>query len=124
MQSRTVYIKKARVLQTRNVQTVEDNIKPGHAIALYKSRKSRESTRSILIDLVCTKLPKALYLLVLYPPTQLLLLPAQDCLDVVQQADLQVQGTRDLVQTLLLVVAILPPKLVSQESSKTYLYQA
>ena len=124
MQLRTVHIRKASALQTRSVQIVEDNMKPGHAIALYESRKSRESIRSIIIDPVCTKLPKALYLSVLYPPTQLLLLLAQDCLDDVQQADLQVQRTRDLVQTPLLAVAILLPKLVFQKSFKTYLYQA
>jgi hypothetical protein len=79
IQLKTVYIRKASVLQTRSIQIVEDNIKPGHAIALYKSRKSRESTRSILTDLVCTKPPKALCLSVLYPPTQLPILLAQDC---------------------------------------------
>jgi hypothetical protein len=123
IQSRTVYIKKARVLQTRNIQIVENNIKPRYTTALYKSRKSRKSTRSILIDSVYTKLPKALYLLVLYLPTQLLLL-AQDCLDNIQQADLQAQRIKDLVQTYLLVVAILLSKLVSQGFSKTCLYQA
>jgi hypothetical protein len=66
IQSRTVYIKKARILQTRNIQIVENNIKPGYTIALYKFRKSRKSTRSILIDPVYTKLPKTFYLLVLY----------------------------------------------------------
>ena len=68
IQSRTVYIKKARILQTRNIQIVEDNIKPRYTIVLYKSRKSRKSIRSIIIDPVCTKLLKAFYLSVLYFP--------------------------------------------------------
>ena len=56
---RTAYTRKARKSQTRNVQTVEDNIKHRQGAALYKLRKHSKSTKSILIDLDFTKQVRA-----------------------------------------------------------------
>ena len=53
--SRTAYVRKTRKPQTRNMQTVEDNIKHRQGAALYKLRKHSKSTKSILIDSDFTK---------------------------------------------------------------------
>ena len=57
--SRTAYTRKARKPQTRNIQIVENNIKHGQGVALYKLVKHSKSTISILIDLDFTKQVRA-----------------------------------------------------------------
>ena len=56
---RTAYTRKARKLQTRNIQIAEDNIKYRQGVALYKLVKHSKSTISILIDLDFTKQVRA-----------------------------------------------------------------
>ena len=53
--SKTAYTRKARKLQTRNIQIVKDNIKHRQGVALYKLVKHSKSTIFILIDLNFTK---------------------------------------------------------------------
>ena len=59
MLSRTAYTRKARKLQTRNVQIAENNMKHRQEAVLYKLRKHSKSTKSMLIDPDFTKQVRA-----------------------------------------------------------------
>ena len=57
--SRTAYTRKVRKPQTRNMQTVKDNMKYRQGAALYKLGKHSKSTKSMLINPDFTKQVRA-----------------------------------------------------------------